>query len=259
MTSLKAVLLGALFSLVMTGCGQPAVAPSATQKIEIAARVEPEPLAIGPATLIVTLRDASGSPVDGASLRVHADMDHEGMSPLDRETTDSSSGEYRVPIEWTMGGGWIVSVTARLPDGSEVSQNFEFFVEAVSGDSIINQSRGTPVPAEATAESGAKAVDEADIQVAYQTESATVGAATLTITVTEVDGTPVTNATIAVTGDMAHGGMMPLSSTGTYSGEGHYTVPLTWTMAGDWIVTVQITLADGRQFEQTFDQAVVMP
>lgn len=247
MRPLKALVLVALFSLMMAGCGQPAAAPTATQQIEIAARVEPEPLAIGPATLIVTLRDASGSPVDGASLRVHADMDHEGMSPIDRETTGSSGGEYRLPVEWTMGGGWVVSVTARLSDGSEVSQSFDFFVEAVSSESIINQGRSTPVPA------------EADIQVAYQTESATVGDATVAITLSEPDGAPITDATVEVTGDMAHGGMMPISGAGTHSGSGRYTVPLTWTMAGDWVVTVQITLADGRQFEHTFDQVVVMP
>jgi hypothetical protein len=30
-------------------------------------------------------------------------------------------------------------------------------------------------------------------------------------------------------------------------------------MAGDWVVTVEITLADGRQFERIFDQEVVVP
>jgi hypothetical protein len=40
-------------------------------------------------------------------------------------------------------------------------------------------------------------------------------------------------------------------------GDGRYTVPLGWTMAGDWQVTVTVTLADGQQVEQTFDQEVV--
>jgi hypothetical protein len=29
-------------------------------------------------------------------------------------------------------------------------------------------------------------------------------------------------------------------------------------MAGDWQMKVKVTLADGHQFEQTFDQRVVM-
>ena len=40
-----------------------------------------------------------------------------------------------------MGGGWIVDVTATLPDnGGVASETFELFVEAVSSDSIINRS-----------------------------------------------------------------------------------------------------------------------
>ena len=40
-----------------------------------------------------------------------------------------------------MGGGWIVEVTARLPDDRGVAtETFNLFVEAVSSDSIINQS-----------------------------------------------------------------------------------------------------------------------
>jgi hypothetical protein len=135
-------LFAAVLALVtLTACGQQTAAMTTPIDVDIAMRVEPEPLAVGEMTLIVTLTDSSGSRVDGAKLQVYANMDHAGMTPVEREVNESTNGEYHVPFEWTMGGGWIVTVTAQLPDnGGEASDSFEFFVEAVSSESVINHS-----------------------------------------------------------------------------------------------------------------------
>lgn len=138
-------------ALAASACGQQNTANSTPVDVEMAVRVEPESPAVGESTLIVTLRDGSGSPVDGASLQVHANMDHAGMMPVDREASQSVNGEYRVPFEWTMGGGWVVTVTAKLPGGGEISDSFDFFVEAVSSESIINHNMNTN-PSEQTAD-----------------------------------------------------------------------------------------------------------
>jgi hypothetical protein len=67
-------------------------------------------------------------------------MDHEGMISIDGESNTSLNGEYQVPFTWTMGGGWIIDVTAQLPDNRGLAQSrFEFFVDAISTDSIINR------------------------------------------------------------------------------------------------------------------------
>lgn len=126
-------------ALILVGCGQQAEPIDVAVDIDMTIKVEQEPLAVGDTALIVMLKDRSGAPINGATLQVHADMDHAGMEPVDREVSDSIDGEYRVPFEWTMGGGWIVTVTAHLPDeGGEVSETFDFFVEAVSSESVIN-------------------------------------------------------------------------------------------------------------------------
>jgi major membrane immunogen (membrane-anchored lipoprotein) len=236
-----------LLALLLAACG-PQNEPTPTPPdLDLSVQVEPDPPAVGEATLIITIKDASGSPIDGATLQVHGDMDHEGMMPVDREVSESAGGEYRVPFEWTMGGGWIVTVTAQLPDsGGTVSETFDFFVEAVSSESIINRSRDR---------------DDATINIAYQPDHdpVTGGDSPVTITLTTESGSPITDALVEVVGDMAHAGMMPISATGEHIGDGQYHVPLRWTMAGDWQVTVTVTLADGSIVEESFDQQVVMP
>lgn len=245
MKACPVLLAAALTALLLTACGTPSAAMRSTAEVVIAARVEPESLAVGETTLIVTLTDSSGSHIEGARLQVHANMDHAGMMPVDREVSASVNGEYLVPFEWTMGGGWIVVVTAQLADGGETSETFEFFVEAVSSESVINRHRDS---------------DNSAVSIAYQPDNdpAFIGDGIVTIRLADADGSPVTDALVEIVGDMAHAGMMPISGQGQHTENGRYTVPLRWTMAGDWQVTVKVTLADGRQFEQTFDQRVVM-
>ncbi|MCC6614122.1 MAG: FixH family protein [Anaerolineae bacterium] len=245
MTFMRTSLSLLLLSLILAACGQQAAPPTPID-VDMSVRAEPESLAVGEAALLVTLKDADGSPIDGARLQVHGDMDHEGMTPVDREVSESTNGEYRVPFEWTMGGGWIVTVTAQLPGGGEITQTFDFFVEAVSSESVINR--------------GGRS-DDTTVNIAYQSahDPAVAGDGTITITLTSADGSPISDAVVEVTGDMAHEGMMPVSGTGAHVEDGQYAVPLRWTMAGDWQLAVKVTLADGRQFERVFDQQVVMP
>jgi hypothetical protein len=247
------VVLLAIFilMLVMTACGQQDDATPAAVDAQMSMRVESEVLTVGETTLIVTLINGDGSPLDGATLRVVGDMDHEGMVTVNREVSESAGGEYQVPFEWTMGGGWIVTVTANLPEnGGQLTETFEYFVEAVSSESIINQHGAMSQDAEDTT-----------IIIVYEPDSdpAVGGDASVTITLIDSDEHPITDAVVQVVGDMTHHGMMPISGEGTHTGGGQYDVPLRWTMAGDWQVTVTVTLADGSTVEKTFDQQVVMP
>lgn len=126
--------------LAVAGCAQATQPTAAPPDVQIKLACVPEPPAVGESTLVITLTEGEGTPVDGASIHVEGNMDHAGMDPSNGETSTGSNGEYRVPFEWTMGGDWLVTVTATLPDGGEVSQTFPVFVEAVSSNSIIHQS-----------------------------------------------------------------------------------------------------------------------
>ncbi|NPV65899.1 MAG: FixH family protein [Anaerolineae bacterium] len=133
----------ALMLLVAAGCGQVAAEVQPVNDLAIELVVEPSPPAAGEATLIITVTDASGTPIDGAIVRAHGDMDHAGMESVDGQTAESTAGVYRVPFTWTMGGGWILDVTVALPNNrGSVTRRFELFVEAVSHDSILHESSG---------------------------------------------------------------------------------------------------------------------
>ena len=95
---------------------------------------------------------------------------------------------------------------------------------------------------------------EIGVEVETEAESLTVGDATLVVTVTNEDGDPVTDASIEVRGDMDHAGMVPVIREGvTENEDGVYRIPFEWTMGGDWIVVVEVTLPDETIAAQEFN------
>jgi hypothetical protein len=80
-----------------------------------------------------------------------------------------------------------------------------------------------------------------------------VGPTTITLTVTERDGKPVGGARVSLEGDMTHAGMRPVFGEAREFEPGRYRAPLEFTMGGDWVVLVHLTLSDGRKVERQFD------
>ncbi len=75
-----------------------------------------------------------------------------------------------------------------------------------------------------------------------------VGPTRLLISLSDSAGAPVEGAEVHVDGNMTHAGMAPVFGTAQEEGDGMYVIPgFRFTMAGDWILTVRVTLADGRQ------------
>lgn len=103
----------------------------------------------------------------------------------------------------------------------------------------------------------AQQTDSAELTITLDTSAAfAVGKTELTITVKDAQGNPVDNATIEVTGDMSHAGMKPELGSVQKGAQGQYKVPFTWSMGGDWVLTVKVTLPDGRTTAKRFDVAV---
>jgi hypothetical protein len=104
-----------------------------------------------------------------------------------------------------------------------------------------------------TADPSAQAVQ---IAVSIAPQPPTVGASTLTISVTR-QNQPLAGVSVAVRGDMTHAGMRPIiADAATTDAQGKLVLPFKWSMSGDWIVSVTVTLADNTQVAQDFNITV---
>lgn len=119
-----------VFVAALAGCQRASQQAAADQAPEIAAAlaIEPDPAVIGPANLAVTLTDASGAPVEGASVSLKGDMSHAGMAPVLADASGGANGVYEAQWMWTMAGDWFVTVTATLPDGRTLVRRFDLAV-----------------------------------------------------------------------------------------------------------------------------------
>lgn len=97
--------------------------------------------------------------------------------------------------------------------------------------------------------------DNADVQIALQPLPQED---VLVVVLSNADGTPITDATVAVEGNMNHAGMAPVLADAVAddadgNADGHYRLPFTFTMLGDWILTVTVTQADGGSFRRDLE------
>lgn len=73
----------------------------------------------------------------------------------------------------------------------------------------------------------------------------------------QLDGAPVTGATVRVVGDMTHAGMVPVVAAAVDVGGGVYrTEGFVFDMAGDWALTVEVTYPDGSERATTLSTPV---
>jgi hypothetical protein len=80
-----------------------------------------------------------------------------------------------------------------------------------------------------------------------------VGTTTVTLRVSEASGRPLSGAHVRLEGNMSHAGMRPIFAEARESAPGRYQSELEFTMAGDWVITVRLTLPDGRELEREID------
>jgi hypothetical protein len=77
-----------------------------------------------------------------------------------------------------------------------------------------------------------------------------VGPATISLRLRGKAARPVTGALIALEGDMSHAGMAPVFGDARETEPGHYEGSLNFTMPGDWVVLMHVTLANGQKLER---------
>ena len=104
--------------LVFSVFGCRGEAPGADPGLSLVLAISPTPPGVGPARLLITLRDSSGGLIEGARIEVEGNMSHAGMVPVLDTAQAQEPGRYAVPdFRFTMAGDWILTVRATLPDG----------------------------------------------------------------------------------------------------------------------------------------------
>ena len=96
--------------------------------VRVTLAVEPDPPAVGKARITITLTDAAGQPIEGATVKLRGDMTHAGMQPVLAAAGSGAEGVYPADFEWTMSGDWVVTVTAALSDGRTAMRGFDLTV-----------------------------------------------------------------------------------------------------------------------------------
>lgn len=126
-------LLVLLLLFTIAGCRESAQETETPDDYQMTLDVESD--SVGETTLLVTLLNAESEPVNDAVIDVKGDMNHAGMVPvLGSSENAPEHGVYRVPFNWTMGGEWILVVTASLPDDTTFSEEFNINITAEDGN-----------------------------------------------------------------------------------------------------------------------------
>lgn len=94
-----------------------------------------------------------------------------------------------------------------------------------------------------------------DIAIQYEIapQPPQAGATTIDLKLTDKNGAPVSGARVDLEGNMSHAGMGPVSGDAKEIETGKYRGTLQLTMAGDWIILVHITLADGQKLQRQIE------
>lgn len=92
--------------------------------MQLAWELAPEPHAVGPATLRLTLTEA-GQPVSGAAAEVEAGMIHPGMRSIFATARETEPGRYEAKLELTMPGDWFLLVGVTLRDGRRFQRQLD--------------------------------------------------------------------------------------------------------------------------------------
>jgi hypothetical protein len=118
----------------LTGGAIPNVTTTAPR---VQLRSDPYPMVIGPASLFIIITDSAGNAVEDASVSLVGQMIHDGMLPQYGRAAGYQDGAYRFAITWPMTGMYLLDVTAALPDGQTLREQFEIYVYAVAVDAAV--------------------------------------------------------------------------------------------------------------------------
>ena len=130
----KLVLIHVLvvLSVLLAACGSGSAATPAPQDsgkpVNIKVDTSPNPAAMGDIELILNITDASGNPIEDATVDVtaiHTDMTGMDMSGA---ATEQGAGKYAINANFSMSGNWKLKVYVRK-EGLDYSEEIDLPVQ----------------------------------------------------------------------------------------------------------------------------------
>ncbi len=100
---------------------------------------------------------------------------------------------------------------------------------------------------------GGEDLSDVGVVLAIEPEPARIGLATITVSLSDAGGQPISGAMVGLEGNMNHAGMVPVSAWAQEVAGGKYQADLEFTMGGDWFILVRADLPDGRSLERKVD------
>ncbi len=109
--------------------------------------------------------------------------------------------------------------------------------------------------------SAPETTNNAAVQITLLFDNAGSPDGTVGVQLRAADQAPINDATVEIEGNMNHAGMVPVLTEAVRDSDdgardGVYHVPFEFSMLGDWIITVEATLADGSRVTQDIQAAV---
>jgi YtkA-like len=114
-------------TFVVSACNHPTQLSEAvtSEAVTIEHEITPEPVRVGPATVHLSLADASRHPVTGASITLEGNMSHAGMGPVVATAIEIEPGRYQATLDLTMSGDWIIVTHVTLASGQKLERQLD--------------------------------------------------------------------------------------------------------------------------------------
>ena len=119
----------ATMAVLLSACGSsPTPTSNSSKPVNIKVESNPNPAMMGDIELILSITDANGEPLEGATVDVSADhTGHSGMN-MSGAATEQDAGKYAINANFSMSGTWLMTVYVRN-DEIDYKEEIEFQVQ----------------------------------------------------------------------------------------------------------------------------------
>lgn len=219
------------------------------------------PPPVGDNLLDVMVMDGSGKPVTGLKLNATVAMTNMDMGTAYPKVKEGKDGHYSVPVKFSMKGPWRVMLLsdAKADKSKTVHSMLDFIVDGktkwmqpksagdmkMSGDA--KDTKDMKMPDSAAPSAGWKVTVNSD------PKTFKVGTNMLDVTILDTGGKPVKGAKVMGSVEMTSMDMGVTKPKAKEGKDGHYTVPVEFTMKGPWRVTLTVTPPKQKPFAKALD------